>query len=376
MSTLDFRFTYVVVSGVLLFTYVFYFRGFIPGDRAFDPRSMPTARAAGWRQGTSRRGVSEPPVIEECRSWRMGSCRAPQPRPLRSSGRITRPSGLRGPTGKRGQRRRSGRSWNRTAVASLLAAPAAAAGAVFTGLSLQATRAQNTVAEQGRFTDRFTKAVDQLDRSGPEHLQARSGAVYALDRLARDSSRDHPTTVEILSASIRTTGGRPTPTGGKFVRAGLCPGRSVAPDVQATLTVLGRRDTTREDLDNATLTDTDLLGAHLTCASLDNANLSNADLTQADLTDAKLTGADLTGADLTDARHDDNTIATGVLVDERTKGRVVALIFSGNTGDPSARPRYLRRPAAELRKVRPSHVVIPYGRRTVTLRGGGSGHAG
>jgi hypothetical protein len=55
----------------------------------------------------------------------------------------------------------------------VVAALAASAGVYFTGQSLGAARAQNEVAEQAQLTGRFTQAVDQLDRSGPEHLQAR-----------------------------------------------------------------------------------------------------------------------------------------------------------------------------------------------------------
>lgn len=83
---------------------------------------------------------------------------------------------------------------------------------IFTGLSLNATRdqvvvaqQQNKVAEQGQFTDRYTKAVEQLDRSGPDHLQARLGALYALHRLADDSPRDQYTIVEVISAFVRTS---------------------------------------------------------------------------------------------------------------------------------------------------------------------------
>jgi hypothetical protein len=66
-------------------------------------------------------------------------------------------------------------SWNWTAIASLIAALAAASGVYYTGRSLDASRAQNETAKQSSLTDRFTKAVDQLDRAGQEHQQARLG---------------------------------------------------------------------------------------------------------------------------------------------------------------------------------------------------------
>ena len=41
---------------------------------------------------------------------------------------------------------------------------------------------------QGQVTDRFTKAIDQLGSDKPD---VRVGGVYALERVARDSARDH-----------------------------------------------------------------------------------------------------------------------------------------------------------------------------------------
>lgn len=51
-----------------------------------------------------------------------------------------------------------------------------------------------------RVTDRYTKSIEQL---GSDKLDVRIGGVYALERIARDSSRDHPTVMEVLSAFIR-----------------------------------------------------------------------------------------------------------------------------------------------------------------------------
>jgi uncharacterized protein YjbI with pentapeptide repeats len=73
-------------------------------------------------------------------------------------------------------------------------------------------------------------------------------------------------------------------------------------DVQALLTVNGRRDKNRDRdplaLSRVCLADMDLTNADLTNADLTNADLTNADLTNADLTNADLTNADLSGANL------------------------------------------------------------------------------
>ncbi len=49
-------------------------------------------------------------------------------------------------------------------------------------------------------TDRYTKATEQL---GSDKLDVRIGGIYALERIARDSARDHPAVMEVLAAFIR-----------------------------------------------------------------------------------------------------------------------------------------------------------------------------
>src|SRR6266545_3355051 len=56
------------------------------------------------------------------------------------------------------------------------------------------------VTEQGQITERYTKAIEQL---GAAMLDVRLGGIYALERIAVDSERDHPTVVEVLSAFVR-----------------------------------------------------------------------------------------------------------------------------------------------------------------------------
>ena len=51
------------------------------------------------------------------------------------------------------------------------------------------------LTEQGQVTDRYTKAIEQL---GSDKLDVRIGGIYALERVARDSARDHPTVMEVL----------------------------------------------------------------------------------------------------------------------------------------------------------------------------------
>jgi hypothetical protein len=58
-----------------------------------------------------------------------------------------------------------------------------------------------SLARQGQVTDRYTKAIEQL---GPDKgLDVRIGGIYALERVARDSAKDQPTVMEVLTAFIR-----------------------------------------------------------------------------------------------------------------------------------------------------------------------------
>jgi hypothetical protein len=76
----------------------------------------------------------------------------------------------------------------------------AAAALVFTALNFsllrpnseqadQWQRRTHELTEQGQVTDRYTKAIEQL---GSKELDVRIGGIYALERIARDSAKDHP----------------------------------------------------------------------------------------------------------------------------------------------------------------------------------------
>lgn len=89
----------------------------------------------------------------------------------------------------------------RTAGLQLLAGAVLAFGAVFTGITLVFNR-------EGQITERFTRAVEQL---GNERTDVRLGGIYALERIARDSRRDHEPIMEILSAYAREASRRHGP---------------------------------------------------------------------------------------------------------------------------------------------------------------------
>jgi Pentapeptide repeats (8 copies) len=157
------------------------------------------------------------------------------------------------------------------------------------------------LSQQGQITDRYTKAVEQL---GSDKLDVRLGGIYALERIAVDSKRDHPTVVEVFSAFVRehTDPARTDSAAGES--------KKPAADVQAALTVLGRlphrKGVSRGDLRGALLMGAQLLRANLSGVLFFDANLSNATLLDANLSgaafmDSNLSDALLSHADLSNA---------------------------------------------------------------------------
>jgi hypothetical protein len=126
-------------------------------------------------------------------------------------------------------------------------------------------------------------------RLGSDRLDVRLGAIYALERIMIDSARDHPAIVEVLAAFVREC--TPAAASGPDLDAGGQAEQHPRPatDLQAAVTVLGRRPAGRTERGRV----------NLGCANLAGADLTEADLDGADLTEAALDGADLTGVTLT-----------------------------------------------------------------------------
>ena len=221
----------------------------------------------------------------------------------------------------------------RATIAQILGGLALLIGIYLTWRRVGAAEKQVEVVREEQITERFTRAIEQL---GSDKLEVRLGGIYALERIARDSEKDHWTVMEVLTAYVREnarwTEDRP---------------KEFAPlptDIQAILTVLARRrrdfekdpalrlDLSYTDLRRAWLPGAHLEGAllgrahleaaflmdaHLEAAylwlaclqgaHLEGAHLGGADLRGAHLAGANLKGADLGGADLrgADLRHAD-----------------------------------------------------------------------
>jgi Pentapeptide repeats (8 copies) len=199
-----------------------------------------------------------------------------------------------------------------------------------TALTLRAVE----LTEQGQVTDRYSKAIEQL---GSDKLDVRIGGIYAVERIARDSPRDHPTIMEVLVAFIREhSPERWQPPEDKAET----PDWPMRPDVQAAATVIGRRtvrnDSHQINLAHAWLRGADFTGARLGGADLTGANLAGARFFAANLGGANLSAANLDGADLYAAYLDSANLDGANLAHASLRGANLTGAFLGHARLDSA----------------------------------------
>ncbi len=215
----------------------------------------------------------------------------------------------------------------RRTMAQILAGVALLGGLYLTWRRIGAAERTVEVTQDGQITERFTRAIEQL---GNEKIEVRLGGIYALERIARDSEKDHWPIIEVLTTYVRDNSPATQPVRGPQ------PERTPTSDVQAILVVLGRRTRSYNNgephpldlhkshlrdsrlisasLQHADLSYSNLIGADLRGANLEGANFSGANLENAILKDANLIGANLRGAslgyaDLKGANLEDATLA-------------------------------------------------------------------
>ncbi|MGB8944073.1 MAG: pentapeptide repeat-containing protein [Streptomyces sp.] len=202
----------------------------------------------------------------------------------------------------------------RTSLIAMGAGAAAALGLYYTHKSHKHTeklfehtrekdRDQAELTREGQVTERYVEAIKLLSAND---LTQRLGGIYSLERIMRDSEKDHITVVEVIVAFIRqhSSDGEESDASLKVWSR-----RHRKEDIQAALTVLTRRPVRDErsftiDLREVDLRNADLTGINLERALMHEANLEGASLVGANLQGAALGGVHLQGASLTRANLD------------------------------------------------------------------------
>jgi hypothetical protein len=192
----------------------------------------------------------------------------------------------------------------RTMLVALGAGVVAALGLYYTHKSHQHTeklfahtrekdREQSEISREGQVTERYVQAIKLL---GSENLTERLGGIYSLERIMRDSEKDHPTVTEVLTAFVRDRARPMIPDDSDT------PTTRPSEDIQAAVSVLGRRpeitDSPITNLTVPTVIDNRIYGLALQRVTLPEARFKRAKFGYADLTYADFNRADFSEADL------------------------------------------------------------------------------
>jgi uncharacterized protein YjbI with pentapeptide repeats len=183
---------------------------------------------------------------------------------------------------------------------------------IYTAQTVAATNEQVGLTREGQFTERYSKALEQL---GSSTADVRIGAIFSLERTLTDSTRDRAAIVNLLSTFVRNRAprqslvhpfeaeGEPSTcdqprTPAEEISSDTKPsGKRPAADVQAAMTVLSRLPRDHEFPGRVNLRSVDLAGLELP-----GADFSGMDLSGTDLSNAMLVGANLSGARFGQAR--------------------------------------------------------------------------
>ncbi|MFE2503244.1 pentapeptide repeat-containing protein [Streptomyces rubiginosohelvolus] len=181
-------------------------------------------------------------------------------------------------------------------MATALPAIPALLALVFTAVTITQAKDALKITERGQVASDYNEAVANLD---DESSDIRVSAIYAIQRLMRQSPDTRPALVEVLSSYIRKHAKMPDESKTARLRKDLK--TRPADDVQAALTVLGEREIEISDDPVIDLRDTLLVGADLGGLNFYNADLRGADLTRADLRDGFFEDAWFDDAEMSEA---------------------------------------------------------------------------
>ena len=182
--------------------------------------------------------------------------------------------------------------------------------------STAAAERTTNAAEQGLITDRINTAVTGLGvektvkQTAPNgkitentdaNIEVRLGAVYALERISQDSDRDHMQIMEILCAYICTNAPWDMDTDVPWDPETPTPFKKPRADIQAALTVIGRRAPDKIALERTKGFVLDLRDADLRVADLRDGDFAQAWFWHSNFQFAWLARTNLEGANVNDA---------------------------------------------------------------------------
>lgn len=161
-------------------------------------------------------------------------------------------------------------------------------GVYFTWRNLIAT-------EDKQVTERFTKAIEQLGSEKPEVCM---GGIYALERIANDSKKDHWIVMEVLCSFVRHRSSIDKNRGNQ---------QTISKEIQAALTVIKRRKISQDpkqkilDLSFSYLKGANLRGEGFKPFFPGKEDFVRSNLREANFTGSNLELSDFTGSDLVGA---------------------------------------------------------------------------
>ncbi|MFE9287414.1 pentapeptide repeat-containing protein [Streptomyces olivaceus] len=162
---------------------------------------------------------------------------------------------------------------------------------------------QAEISREGQVTERYVAAIHLI---ASENKTEQLGGIYSLERIMRDSVKDHNTVVEVLAAFIRQHAQEPSD-------------ESAYPrdTVQAALDVLARRpereepfviDLRRVSLHDCTVRDANLREVNFYAAKFTRVVFQACNLSHADMMNASIEVCRFSKCDLTEVELDHSTI--------------------------------------------------------------------
>ena len=243
--------------------------------------------------------------------------------------------------------------------------------------SMAAAERTTNAAEQGLITDQINTAVTglgvektvkqtapggKITENTDANIEVRLGAVYALERISQDSDRDHMQIMDILCAYIRTNAPWDMDTDAPWDPETSMSSKEPRADIQAALTVIGRRAPDKIALERTKgfvldLRDADLRGADLQDGDFAQASFFHSNFQSAGLFGTNLKGADLWAANLSRAhliktRFDANTNLEDTTFDK-------AFVFDTDFPDASVTQEQLSQMFASVDTRVPPALIRP-----------------